>query len=323
MPLILSAIDMKLSPSYDQVTTRQKRMHSLSAIIRHSETLYDVTDFVAIGINHILQLAYLTTKSLFLGGNRQHFDNGREIMSGNITSTDVFYPGGGKSDQQGLKSPGRATSWVDAFVLSPRAYLLISTSVDYSLAMGRLPYNNALPELVRDIPAMGAVLTLPWTINLHPVSGVRHPLLDRRASNQSRVRSRSSNSGERARHQHRQSGFQSERTITDEVQGHSILDDAEAGNLSAPTNNQPNNDNNKINLNYMEFGNTPSTTHGGLFPLVDDDTLPSEPSSPKDCEPGLGQEDPGDDVSAETPFNPVMFDNLTLEFLRGSWGDEV
>lgn len=323
MPLILSAIDMKLSPSYDQVTTRQKRMHSLSAIIRHSETLYDVTDFVATGINHLLRLAYLTTKTLFLGGNQQSFDNGREIMSGNITSTDVFHPAGGRSNQQTLKSPGRATSWIDAFVLSPRAYLLISTSVDYSLAMGRLPYNNALPELVRDIPAMGSVLTLPWTINLHHVSGVRHPPLDRRARNQSRVRSHSASSDERARRQHRQSGVQSERTITDEAQGRSILDDAEAGNLPVPTNTQPRDDNNKINLNYMEFGNTPSTTHGCLFPQVDDDFLASEPSSPKDCERGLGQEGPGDNVSAGTPFNSVSFDNLTLEFLRGSWDDEV
>jgi hypothetical protein len=36
--------------------------------------------------------------------------------------------------------------------------------VDYSLAVGRLPYDNALPELVRCIPPIGMVIRLPWTI---------------------------------------------------------------------------------------------------------------------------------------------------------------
>ncbi|KAJ5278579.1 hypothetical protein N7478_003951 [Penicillium angulare] len=63
MPLVLAAINLKLSPSRDETESRRKILASLSKIIRHSETLYDVTDFVAVGTNHILQLAYATTKN--------------------------------------------------------------------------------------------------------------------------------------------------------------------------------------------------------------------------------------------------------------------
>lgn len=61
--------------------------------------------------------------------------------------------------------PMRANSGLDAFLRCPCAYLLISTSVDYSLAVGWLPYDTSLPALVRDIPAMGAITQLPWTID--------------------------------------------------------------------------------------------------------------------------------------------------------------
>ena len=61
--------------------------------------------------------------------------------------------------------PMRAKSWLDAFLRCPRAYLLISTSVDYGLAVSRLPYDTFFPALVRDIPAIGAITQLPWTID--------------------------------------------------------------------------------------------------------------------------------------------------------------
>ncbi|OQD82458.1 hypothetical protein PENANT_c021G09700 [Penicillium antarcticum] len=47
MPLVLAAIDLKLSPSREALKLRQKRLESVGLIIRHSETLYDVTDCVA------------------------------------------------------------------------------------------------------------------------------------------------------------------------------------------------------------------------------------------------------------------------------------
>ncbi|CEJ61948.1 hypothetical protein PMG11_10464 [Penicillium brasilianum] len=163
MPLILAAIDLKLSPSCDEMKIRQKRLDALSKIIRLSESLYDVTDFVAAGTNHILQLAYMTTQNFFLSGeppSRMICDSVEQNRIGNRMNSD--FPNSTRIRNQ---TPIRAKCWLDAFLRCPRAYLLISTSVDYSLAVGRLPYDTSLPALVRDIPAMGAITQLPWTID--------------------------------------------------------------------------------------------------------------------------------------------------------------
>ncbi|OKP11633.1 hypothetical protein PENSUB_2846 [Penicillium subrubescens] len=169
MPLILAAIDLKLSPSCDEMKIRQKRLDSLSKIIRLSESLYDVTDFVAAGTNHILQLAYVTTQNFFLPSGsfagmindreeRDLIEKRRNPQARNLTRLENT-------------TSIRAKSWLDAFFRCPRAYLLISTSVDYSLSVGRLPYDTSLPALVRDIPAMGSITQLPWTIDTSLTNG--------------------------------------------------------------------------------------------------------------------------------------------------------
>lgn len=163
MPLILAAIDLKLSPSCDEMKIRQRRLDSLSRIIRLSESLYDVTDFVAAGTNHILQLAYVTTQNFFLPSK----PSSRMIneKTGHNLIEKRMDPQIPNLTRIRNSNPTRAKSWLDAFLRCPRAYLLISTSVDYSLAVGRLPYDTSLPALVRDIPAMGAMMQLPWTID--------------------------------------------------------------------------------------------------------------------------------------------------------------
>ncbi|OQE25661.1 hypothetical protein PENFLA_c008G01993 [Penicillium flavigenum] len=143
MPLVLAAIDLKLSPSREQMEVRQRLLTSLSQIIRHSETLYDVTDCVAVSTNHILQLAYATTQNLF------------EDKPGQLRSSNNIL--GRASNISMLPKANRPTSWQDAFIRCPRAYLLISTSFDYAMSTGRLPSASALPEIVRDLAR------LPWT----------------------------------------------------------------------------------------------------------------------------------------------------------------
>ncbi|KNG87592.1 hypothetical protein ANOM_005442 [Aspergillus nomiae NRRL 13137] len=66
VPLVLAAIDVKLSPSQAEMTIRKRRLDRLGEIVRHSRMLYDVADYVAAGTNHILQLAYITTQEAFL-----------------------------------------------------------------------------------------------------------------------------------------------------------------------------------------------------------------------------------------------------------------
>lgn len=160
MPLVLAAIDLKLSPNRAVMERRQKRLESLGLIIKHSEGVYDVTDSVAVGTNHILQLAYLTTQNLFFSGEEPQipFDHtATEQALSSSPGLDVI------SSPANHAKPDRPNNWQEAFVCCPRAYLLISTSVDYSLAMGRLPYAENLPDIVRDLPVLGVIPRLPWT----------------------------------------------------------------------------------------------------------------------------------------------------------------
>ncbi|CBF84227.1 Zn(II)2Cys6 transcription factor [Aspergillus nidulans FGSC A4] len=187
MPLVLTAIDLKLSPTSAEMVRRRRRLDALGEIVRHSGRVYDVTDFVTAGTNHILRLAYITSQHLFLrwdeNGGQQTRMPERSGSTASSNSASSSSPSSSPSPPQDLSPSasasaglevdkssytgmgcGRANTWHEAFLRFPRAYLLISTSVDYSLAVGRLPYDNALPELVRCIPPIGMAIRLPWTI---------------------------------------------------------------------------------------------------------------------------------------------------------------
>jgi hypothetical protein len=146
---------------------RRRRLDSLGEIVRHSGRVYDVTDFVTAGTNHILRLAYMTSQHLFLrfdqDGHTPQITGGKR--GGSPPSASGSNPTGTGMEVMDSATASRANTWHEAFLRYPRAYLLISTSVDYSLAVGRLPYDAALPELVRCIPPIGFGIRLPWTIN--------------------------------------------------------------------------------------------------------------------------------------------------------------
>lgn len=164
MPLVLAAIDLKLSPSRSEMKRRQKRLDSLSLIIRHSETLYDITDMVAMATNHILQLAYATTKNLFFDGNefQGSFENDPNELISFESSVQYEF-----SSPDGSPRLQRPSCWQEAFVRCPRAYLLISTTVDYNLSVGQLPSANSLPDIVRELPSVGRIARLPWTSDIY------------------------------------------------------------------------------------------------------------------------------------------------------------
>ncbi|KAJ5258411.1 hypothetical protein N7497_001727 [Penicillium chrysogenum] len=113
---------------------RQRLLTAVSQIIRHSETLYDVTDCVAVSTNHVLQLAYATTQNLFEDKPRQLRSSNNILGRASIISM--------------LPKANRPTSWQDAFIRCPSAYLLILTPLDYAMSTERLP---PLPEIVRDL----------------------------------------------------------------------------------------------------------------------------------------------------------------------------
>ncbi|RMJ23671.1 hypothetical protein PHISP_05459 [Aspergillus sp. HF37] len=322
MPLILTAIDVKLASSYDEMTARKKRLDSLSRIIRHSETLYDVTDFVAVGINHILQLAYLTTKNLFL---RCKQPSEQELLGSNALPP---LPIGERSllrtetQQPGSRALGRATSWVDAFTLWPRAYLLISKSVDYSLQVGRLPYENALPELVRHIPAMGATPRLPWTISACP--GGR---MGRRSSSNSSNRPRIRFGSTSSRAQRRQSGVShsGNTTTASPAQQDFLIPDAHAigpetnNNIADQPSTRENENENAVNLDFLDLENAPNSISFETPSPAEHREVSSPKDKGKSRDPGQPGPGDGEDGCPDIPFDPGLLDTLSKELFGEAW----
>lgn len=66
IPLVLAAIDLKLSPSHMEMVARRHRLDSFAQMVQRFQDLYEVADVVVAGTNHLLQLAYAITKNLFL-----------------------------------------------------------------------------------------------------------------------------------------------------------------------------------------------------------------------------------------------------------------
>lgn len=153
MPLVLSAINLKLSGTVEQTDSRRMSLEALGELMSHSRRVYDVTDFISTQTDDILHLAYLTSQQVFLQDkvNIQSTDHSSrsKLSPSNVTK--------GKMEQR------RITNWHDAFLHHTRAYLLIATTVDYFMSVGRLPKDNALPELVCFMPPLGRV-RLPWSL---------------------------------------------------------------------------------------------------------------------------------------------------------------
>ncbi|KAL5359061.1 hypothetical protein BJX96DRAFT_174018 [Aspergillus floccosus] len=145
MPLIVSALDVKLARTHDETLTRNQRLNLLAEIYRRCASLYDVTNFVAVGSNQILQLVYTISRELLVREERQLIE---DAVGTDFISLDP--------------SKGRLSDWLDLFLYYPRLYLLVSTSVDYSLSVGRLPHDGALPDLLRPKMANSVKIELPW-----------------------------------------------------------------------------------------------------------------------------------------------------------------
>ncbi|KAK2608706.1 hypothetical protein QQS21_002695 [Conoideocrella luteorostrata] len=152
MPMIITAIDLKLSPSASETEIRRQRMEAMGKLFNACGQSYVLADTMGSCTNQLLRLAYDFTRRLFLHNDRQQ------------SSMDPSSRG------QSLV-PSRARNWGDAFLRFPHAYLMISTSVDYYLRVGKLPSSDCLPEFVqRSTLPMGLTLAYelepPWSAEL-------------------------------------------------------------------------------------------------------------------------------------------------------------
>ncbi|KAL5336908.1 hypothetical protein BJX70DRAFT_371452 [Aspergillus crustosus] len=149
-PLVNAALDAKLARSYDEMVVRRRHVDLLADIYRRLAILYNVTNYVAVGTNQILKLVYGLSHELRL--QEGQVGAGPSRLATSATA--------GGAPKMGLNN--RVANWVDVFLRHPRVYLLISTSVDYSLSVGRLPHNNDIPEFLLKTPPGTPKVRLPW-----------------------------------------------------------------------------------------------------------------------------------------------------------------
>ncbi|KAL2869751.1 fungal specific transcription factor domain-containing protein [Aspergillus lucknowensis] len=64
-----------------------------------------------------------------------------------------------------LPASAPTKNWKDFFLQSPRAYLLISTTVAYSLSIGHLPHDDALPDMLTSVFPGSLKIRFPWNVN--------------------------------------------------------------------------------------------------------------------------------------------------------------
>ncbi|KAJ0421307.1 hypothetical protein BJY00DRAFT_323322 [Aspergillus carlsbadensis] len=154
-PLVNAALDVKLARTYEDMVVRRQHVDLLADIYRRLALLYNVTNYVAVGTNQILKLVYRLSEEVLLRENQSHLaaaGGPSAQMAKNANMNHNLKLGAGN----------RLANWPDLWVCYPRAYLLISTSVDYSLSVGRLPHDNDIPEFLLNTPPDTPKVRLPW-----------------------------------------------------------------------------------------------------------------------------------------------------------------
>lgn len=166
MPLVISAINFKLSPTEKTMETRYYPLKYLGDLISSSSQVYEVSDFVSTKADDILHLVYITSQEVFLRQDPSLSPPTPIGPSIGMPSQNL-HPQHSKPNAQLI--PARVKSWHDAFLRHTRAYLLISTTVDYFMSVGQLPQNNILSQLVCSMPPFGNI-QLPWSLGQHQLS---------------------------------------------------------------------------------------------------------------------------------------------------------
>ncbi|CEJ87071.1 hypothetical protein VHEMI04292 [[Torrubiella] hemipterigena] len=133
MPLILSAIDYKLAPSYSEMVTRKRRFDALSAILHRCRTIYEISDVALACINQMLQFAYAITRDIFLSGK-----NGNAQVNKSLSNLSIVR---------------RATSLPDAYTLYPYAYLCITKLVERTVSGGKLVVPVGISDKICALPS--------------------------------------------------------------------------------------------------------------------------------------------------------------------------
>ncbi|PGH30491.1 hypothetical protein GX50_06746 [[Emmonsia] crescens] len=152
IPLVLNALDVKLSRTTSQTATRKRRLSYYAEVMQLYRNRYDGTDYVALLIQEVLRFAEKQNLLISFQPNGP-----ANIMSNPNTSS-----GNGKGDtnksssltetsNRPISAGKRTKSWSEVFIRQPRFYLRLSLSIDFAFATGQYPRDTDLPALVREL----------------------------------------------------------------------------------------------------------------------------------------------------------------------------
>ncbi|KAL3443577.1 hypothetical protein BJX65DRAFT_320514 [Aspergillus insuetus] len=154
MPLTLMAINISLSQSQHQAVLYNHQFTTIKRVINSLEHVYEGAAMIAQGLSHFFRLAH---QAIQLRGAFQ--DNSESLDPTSVPDH--------QSRPASVLSYASPTTrdphpWVEFLLQSPRAYLLISTSVDHSMATGRLPLSACLPPVLTYLQPGLLRISLPW-----------------------------------------------------------------------------------------------------------------------------------------------------------------
>ncbi|KAL3459314.1 hypothetical protein BJX64DRAFT_279243 [Aspergillus heterothallicus] len=144
-------IDISLSSSSSQMALHKRRLHTLGQVLRSLEQVYEAAAMISAGMSHFLHLTYMTVQ-LPLDRDAQM----GALFSPPTASTPA------SEQPTAMENHSLHRTWKDFFLQSPRAYLLISTTVDYSLCIGQLPHDHALPDMLTCVYPGSLKICFPW-----------------------------------------------------------------------------------------------------------------------------------------------------------------
>ncbi|KAJ0415776.1 hypothetical protein BJY00DRAFT_326724 [Aspergillus carlsbadensis] len=147
MPLLTTALDISMASSPSQISLHKRRLRTLGQVLRSLEQVYEAAAMISAGMSHFLHLAYMTVQLPF-------------DLTGINTPSHIPEQPTSTSMAVGGVLPSR--TWKDFLLQSPRAYLLISTTVDYSLCIGHLPHDHALPDMLTCVSSGSLKIRFPW-----------------------------------------------------------------------------------------------------------------------------------------------------------------
>ncbi|KAL2839863.1 hypothetical protein BJX68DRAFT_279302 [Aspergillus pseudodeflectus] len=163
MPLLTTALDISLASSSSQMALHKRRLHTLGQVLRSLEQVYEAAAMISAGMSHFLHLAYMTVQ-LPLDRETQMaaLFGSTDNMTGSFTSSPISEQSPSTSTPIAVEGRPLSRTWKDFLLQSPRAYLLISTTVDYSLCIGHLPHDHALPDMLTCVFPGSLKIRFPW-----------------------------------------------------------------------------------------------------------------------------------------------------------------